>query len=179
MSKHGATKRRTWPKLHIGIDVNTQAIVCVELTTNGEDDAVVAGRMLKGKTAQITSLRGDGAYDDFAFRETLGSEVKQIIPPPKDAIVQKGTKKKPVKEYLQQRNQAVAFIWEHGREQWKIKEGYHARSLNEVVMFRYKATFTANLSARKIENQQTEVALKCKVLNIFNKQGMPLAYKAA
>lgn len=183
--KHGASKRRTWRKLHIGIDVNTQQIVCVELTTNvmsvnaHTDDAATAGRMLKGKTDKLNSFRGDGAYDDFSFREVLGSGVKQIIPPPKDAVLQKGTKKKPVKDYLQQRNQAVEFIQEHGREQWKIKEGYHERSLNEVSIFRFKGTFTANLSARRMDNQKTEVALKCKILNIFNRQGMPLAYKAA
>lgn len=60
--------------------------------------------MLKGKTSSINSFRGDGAYDDFTFRETLGSGDKQTIPPPKDAIVHEGTKKKPVKDYLEQRN---------------------------------------------------------------------------
>ena len=177
--KHGATKRRTWRKLHIGIDVNTQEIVCVELTTNGEDDAAVAGRMLKEHTAKVNSFRGDGAYDDFSFREILGREVKQIIPPPKDAVVQKATKRKPAKEYLRQRDQAVEYINKEGRKEWKIKEGYHRRSLNEVVMFRYKTTFTASMRARKIDNQKREVALKCKILNLFHKQGMPLAYKAA
>jgi hypothetical protein len=104
------------------------------------------------------------------------------IPPegggPLDAVLQKGTKKKPLKAYLRQGGQAVEFINSEGRKVWKIKEGYHKRSLNEVVMFRYKTAFTASMSARKIDNQQREVALKCKILNIFNKQGMPLAYKA-
>lgn len=177
--KHGASKRRTWRKLHIGIDVNTQEIVCVALTTNSEDDAAVATKMLKGKTAQIRSFRGDGAYDDFKLREALGNQVQQIIPPPKDAVLHPGTKRKPVKEYLRQRNEAVEYIQGHNSKAWKIKEGYHRRSLNEVVMFRYKTTFTAQMKARKIEQQQTEVALKCKILNTYRRQGMPLAYKAA
>ena len=176
--KHGASKRRTWRKLHIGIDIHTQEILCVELTTNAADDAATAGRMLKDNITKLNSFRGDGAYDDFSFRQILGSEVKQIIPPPKDAVVQKATKRKPVKEYLKQRDQAVEFINKEGRKEWKIKEDYHQRSLNEVGMFRYKTTFTANMSARKLDNQQREVAIKCKILNIFNKQGMPLAYKA-
>lgn len=177
--KHGVSKRRTWRKLHIGIDVATQEIISVALTTNAEDDAAVAGRILEGKTEQLNSFTGDGAYDDFAFREVLGSRVKHIIPPPKDAVVHKGTKRKPVKAYLRQRNEAVEFIEGHGRKQWKIKEGYHQRSLNEVAIWRYKTSFTHQLSARKIENQQTEVALKCKILNSFRHQGMPLSYKAA
>lgn len=151
----------------------------MELTTNAADDAAIAGRMLKGDIDKVNSITADGAYDDFSFRQILGSEVKQIIPPPIDAVVQKATKRKPVKEYLQQRDQAVEFINSQGRKEWKIKEGYHRRSLNEVAMFRYKTTFTANMSARKLDNQQREVALKCKILNLYRRQGMPLAYKAA
>jgi hypothetical protein len=135
--------------------------------------------MLKDNIDKVNSFRGDGAYDDFSLRELLGQEVKQIIPPPIDAVLQKGTKKKPVKEYLRQRDQAVEFINSGGRKEWKIKEGYHRRSLNEVAMFRYKTAFTVNMCARKIDNQKREVALKCKILNIFHKQGMPLAYRAA
>lgn len=177
--KHGASKRRTWRKLHIGIDVDTQEIVCVELTSNGEDDAAVAGKMLLGKTAPLSSFRGDGAYDDFAFRELLGNQVRQIIPPPKDAVVHLGTKKKPVKAYLQQRNEAVTFMQGQDRKAWKIQAGYHRRSLNEVAMFRYKTAFTAQMRARKMEQQQTEVKLKCKILNRYRQQGMPLAYLVA
>lgn len=175
--KHGASKRRTWRKLHIGIDVATQEIVLVALTANSEDDAQTAIQLLKGKTDKLGSFRGDGAYDDFKLRELLGNGVKQIIPPPKDAVVHKGTKKKPLPEYLQQRNQAVGFIQQQDSKAWKIKEGYHQRSLNEVAMFRYKNTFTAQMKARSMENQKTQVKLKCKILNIFRRQGMPVAYK--
>ncbi len=177
--KHGASKRRTWRKLHIGIDVQTQEIVLAALTTNGEDDAAVATKLLAGKKHQLSSFTGDGAYDDFKWRETLGSQVRQIIPPPKDAVVHPGTKKRPVPDYLKPRNEAVTFIQQQDRKAWKQREAYHRRSLNEVAMFRYKITFTAQMKARKMEQQQTEVALKCKILNTFRQQGMPLAYKAA
>ena len=177
--KPGASKRRTWRKLHIGIDVHTQEIVLVALTTNAEDDAQLATKLLQDQKEKLSSFRGDGAYDDFKLRETLGNQIKQIIPPPKDAVVRKGTKKKPLPEYVQQRNQAVDFIQQQGSKAWKIKEGYHQRSLNEVAMFRYKNTFSAQMKARKMENQKTEVKLKCKILNTFRCQGMPLAYKAA
>ena len=79
-------------RLHIGIDLDTQEVVSVELTGNDEDDAAVAAKMLKENVKKLKSFSGDGAYDDFSFREILG-DVKQIIPPPKDAIVNKGTKK--------------------------------------------------------------------------------------
>lgn len=177
--KHGVSKRRTWRKLHIGIDINTQEIVAVELTTNGKDDASTATKMLKGKTKRLKSFRGDGAYDNSAFRKTLGPGVQQIIPPPKNAVIKKATKKKPIVEHLQQRNEAVLFINEHGSKEWKIRNGYHKRSLNEVVMFRYKTIFGAEMNARKMDNQSVEAKLKCAILNKYTTTGMPVSYKAA
>ena len=77
--RHGASQRRTWRKLHVGIEVDTQEIVSVTLTGNGENDAAMAGRMLEGKVDQLSSFRGDGAYDDLAFGEKLGPGVIRII----------------------------------------------------------------------------------------------------
>ena len=177
--KHGVSRRRTWRKLHIGMDVDSQQIISVSLAGNDWDDAAEAASMLKGKTDRINSFRGDGAYDDFHFRKALGDNVVQIIPPPKDAVIQKGTKKKPVEDYLRQRNHAVEYINEHGRGAWKDQTGYHRRSLNEEVMLRYKTTFGGELSARKIKNQTTEVRIKCLILNKYALLGMPNSYKVA
>ena len=180
--KHGVSKRRTWRKLHIAIDIVTQEIISVELTGNDEDDAKVGNKMLQGKTDKLRSFRGDGAYDDFAFRKTLGKDVKQIIPPPIDAVVHpmgKGTPKNPPKLYLEQRNEAIEFIKASSRAEWKIQEGYHKRSRNEVVMFRFKSTFGGHMNTRNLESQKTEVLLKCKILNTHRQVGMPIASKVA
>jgi hypothetical protein len=174
---HGVSKRRTWRKLHIGIDVNTQEIISVCLTGNDEDDAAVAQKMIEGKTEQIESFRGDGAYDDFSLREKLGASIEQIIPPPKDGVIHYGTKKKPLPDYLIQRNQAVESINAIGRKEWKINSGYHERSLNETAMFRYKTSFGGEMTTRKLEHQKTEVNIKCHILNNYRRQGMPIAYK--
>ena len=177
--RHGVSKRRTWRKLHMGIDVNTQEIVSVSLTGNNEDDAAVAGWMIEGKQDVLSSFRGDGAYDDFAFREKLGPNVVQIIPPPKDAVVHPGTPRIPPKPHLQQRNQAVEDIGQRGRKEWKVSSGYHKRSRNEVVMYRFKTAFGPNLNARKMENQKTEANIKAKVLNVWWDMGRPVSYKAS
>lgn len=177
--KHGYSKRRTWQKLHLCIDLDTQEILSVELTGNDEDDATVGAKILKGKTDNIHSFSADGAYDKFGFREVLGSGVIQVIPPPKNAVIQKGTKKKPLPDYLIQRNQAAEAINKHGSKRWKEENGYHRRSLNEVVMFRYKTIFGGESDARTLKNQQTEVKLKCLTLNKFIGIGMPDAYKAS
>ncbi len=177
VKKHGTSKHRTWQKLHIGIDAHTQEIISVKLTTNAGDDATTAKEMLKGKIHQIKSFRGDGAYDDTTFREVLGKDVKQIIPPPKNAVTCKPTKKKPVPEHLFQRNTAVERIAEVELKGWKKEEDYHLRSLNEVAMFRFKTVFGGGLDARKFENQEVEASLKCKVLNRFAQMGMPQSVK--
>ncbi len=175
--KHGWSKHRTWRKLHVCMDLVTQEILCVELTGNEEDDASVGTSMLKGKTGNLNSFKGDGAYDKFGFRQVLGDKVRQVIPPPKNGVVTLPKKKKPVPEHLKERNQAIEYIQKEGLNAWKEKEGYHQRSLNEVVMFRYKTIFGGELKARKIETQKAEVKLKCMLLNKFIGIGMPDSYK--
>lgn len=139
VKKHKASKHRMWVQLHIAIDL-TGEIVANLLTSNNVGDSPAAKIMLKGYEKNIESCRADGAYDKFGFREFLG-EATQIIPPPKNAVVCKGTVKKPVPEYLVQRNQAIDIINQTDSKTWKVSSGYHKRSLVETTMFRYKVTF--------------------------------------
>lgn len=183
--KHGHSKHRTWRKLHIAIDTDTQEIVAVALTPNDAqgDDAKTAIKMLEGKKHRLKSFRGDGAYDDFELRKVLGTDVEQVIPPPKDAKVHlphphAGPYKGQDMTFLSQRNEAVRVINGHGRKHWTQKTRYHRRSLNETVMFRYKISFTGQLSARKIENQLTEVKIGAKILNVYRTVGMPTSVPA-
>jgi hypothetical protein len=73
----------------------------------------------------------------------------------------------------------VEYINKHGSESWKKQNGYHRRSLNEVVMFRYKRIFGGELDAWTFENQKKEVKLNCLTLNKFIGIGMPDAYKVS
>lgn len=177
VKKHGASKHRTWLKLHLSIDAATQEILTNLLTSNSIDDASAAKEMLKEAHNCLASLTGDGAYDKFFFREFLGSELLQKIPPPCNAVVQVATAKALVPQYLSQRNQAVERIKEIGRKEWKKEIGYHRRSLAETTMFRYKVIFGEKASSRVEENQRTEVNIKCKILNKFTSIGMPKSVK--
>ncbi len=47
--KHGASKRRVWQKMHIGIDIHTQHIVSVKLTSHAVDEVKAAADMVKGQ----------------------------------------------------------------------------------------------------------------------------------
>ncbi|GHU00659.1 hypothetical protein FACS1894142_8720 [Spirochaetia bacterium] len=164
------------------MDLNTQEILAVELTGNDEADAPVAKRILEGRTENIESFRGDGAYDDAdfqsdCFREFLGNKISQIIPPPKNAVAHPEIETDSKMAYLKQRNDAVTTINETGRDDWKENTGYHKRSLNEVVMYRYKTIFGEKLSACDSANQKTEVQINCKLLNVYCDLGMPNSYK--
>ena len=46
-------------------------------------------------------------------------------------------------------------------------------------MFRFKTLFGGSLNARCDERQQTEVAIKCKILNRWTALGMPDSYAVA
>ena len=57
---HGKNKRRTWRKLHVAIDADTQEIISFELTGTNGGDAAAAKRMMS-RLSGIKSIRGDGA----------------------------------------------------------------------------------------------------------------------
>jgi hypothetical protein len=107
----------------------------------------------------------------------LGKDIEHVIPPPENAVIQKGKRSSPLPDYLIQRNEAVEHIHLHVSKSWKQAHGYHRRSLNEVVMFRYKTVFGSNLNAKIMENQKTKIELKCAILNKFTGTGMPDSYK--
>jgi hypothetical protein len=172
---HGKSKRRTWRKFHIGIDAESQDIVCCELTVNAKGDAEVAEDMLEKLPCKVKSARGDGAYDASRFRKKVHEKGGVcIVPPPRDATY-KGTVEV---AWEKERDEAIAIIHgfggdEVGRRLWKICSGYHERSLAETAMFRVKKMLGGGLKARSMGAQKTEAICKCLVINKMNKLGMP------
>jgi hypothetical protein len=178
--QHGASKRRSWIKLHIGIDPLSGEIMIAELTSNGKGagDCEVAKDLVPKLPKGIKRIFGDGGYDGTDFRragERIGAEV--IVPPPKGATVHLETKDPAVIN----RNNAVLEI--HGlggtdeaRKCWKILKGYHIRSLVETCMYRIKQLTGCYLLARKWEKQPVEAQIKCLVVNKMTKLGMPVGY---
>jgi hypothetical protein len=60
---HGTSRRRSWRKLHIGVESDTGQIVAAALTTNDVDDGSQVGTLLDQIDGPITSFTADGAYD--------------------------------------------------------------------------------------------------------------------
>jgi len=171
---HGASKRRTWRKLHIGVDADTGEIVAGVLTTADVHDSEVLPEMLSGMEGAVDATVGDGAYDTCEDYEAIGKiGARAVIPPRKGAkIWRRGNRKDPPHA----RDEILRCIRKHGRKKWKEESGYHKRSLAETAVSRIKTIFGEKLRSRTLENQKTEAHLRLSILNRMTKMGMPESY---
>jgi len=169
--KHGVSKRRTWRKLHLAVNPETQEIEAEVLTENSGHDADQVDELLEQIESPIDAFAGDGAYDQWKVYDGLAkADIEAIIPPRRNAkIKQHGNSSQPPLE----RDEAIREIRRVGRKQWKKDVGYHRRSLSETAMYRIKCCFGGNLKNRELENQRTEARLRCKILNRFTHLGLP------
>jgi hypothetical protein len=62
LEKHGTRTRRSWRKLHVGVDADTGQILAAVLTTNDVDDASQVGSLLD-QAGPLASFTADSAYD--------------------------------------------------------------------------------------------------------------------
>ena len=176
--KHGYSKRRTWRKVHVGMCADSGQVVVSAVTSNNVPDDIAMIHMMEAlEGTPIGNVLGDGAYDTTDCRETVHDMGgRQIIPPDKNAKLQKGIPS----PALQERDRAIRRIQElgdEGRSLWKQEVGYHRRSLVETLMFRYKTILGDRLTARKEQNQVTEVRIKLDVLNRMTEVGKPKSYR--
>ena len=169
--KYGASKRRTWRKVHLAINPQTHEIEAEVTTENSGHDADQVESMLKQVSRPVKKVYGDGGYDKWKVYDALAKrDITPIIPPQRNAkIKQHGNSDAPPLP----RDVAIRGIRDLGRRAWKVEVGYHERSLAETAMFRMKTTFGGELKNRLLETQQTEVRLRCKILNRFTALGLP------
>jgi hypothetical protein len=166
----GWTKRRTWRKLHISMDGETQQITSALITNKDVVDPRVLPRLLKEVEEPIERVTADGAYDSRAcYRAIAERGARAVIPPRKGSTLW-------ADQYLKGRNENLRGVRKLGVKRWKKKVGYHTRSLVETAMFRLKALFTDKLRAREVERQRTEARIRCLALNRMTELGMPKSY---
>src|SRR5215204_6638363 len=72
VEKHGTKTRRSWRKLHLGVDADTGQIVATALTPNDVDDGSQAGPLLDQVAGPVASVTGDGAYDQEGVYTSIG-----------------------------------------------------------------------------------------------------------
>ena len=176
--KHGWSKRRTWRKLHLGVDPDTGFIHCHTTTTNSESDESQIDDLLDQVEAEIDEVYLDGAYDaQTCYDGLLERAIYPIIPPPRNAVNWYWEEPGDADDYP--RNQFIDRINEIGRAEWKKEIGYHRRSLSETAMFRYKIIFGSQHYSRLLETQTQENKMKIKALNQMTAHGMPISQPKA
>ena len=177
--QHGWTKRRTWRKLHMGVNEATGEVVAQTLTSHRIDDASQVVPLLDQVDEAVGAVGGDGAYDKQKVFDALatppsGPAIRPIIALRKDAKIQQhgNCKTTPLA-----RDEILRAIRQKGRKGWKQASGYHRRSLAETLIYRYKHLIGDQLKARSEANQQVESRLGCALLNRMIHLGKPESYR--
>jgi NTP pyrophosphatase (non-canonical NTP hydrolase) len=174
--QHGYSKRRTWRKLHLGINEETGEVVAAMASTNDLRDDALLGDLLEQVPGEIEQVSGDGIYDTAeCYRLLQERGARAAIPPRRGA-------RKSQKPEMEARNahlrriQQLSEQGEDGRKAWKQEVGYHRRSLVETAFFRLKTLMGNTLSARHFQAQANELFLRCAALNRMTQLGMPQSY---
>lgn len=168
--KHGASRRRQWRKVHIGIDAGTLDIRAIEGTTNAAGDAPTLPDLLAQipDEERIVSVGGDGAYDTKDCHAAIAERgADPIIPVRRNG--RSWTKDGPGVDARNETLRAMKYL---GRTIWKKWSGYHRRSLVETKMHCFKL-LGSRLAARTFERQITELKVRAAILNRFSQIGTP------
>lgn len=202
--RHGWAKRRTWLKVHLGVDEATGELRVLAATTPDVGDAVFLPTLLAAERSPLAQVTGDGNYDGWGCYAAVAARPERpraVFPPPRERRPgqrPRGTRhrtrppvrRRPAAYRLRirqhgnaraprlDRDEHVRAIRRVGRRQWKRDVGYHRRSLAETAVFRLKALFGDRVSARAFPGQLAQVALRGAALNRMTALGMPDSYRA-
>lgn len=160
-------KRKPWKKLHIALDADSGEVIADSLTDGHVSDSSQVSVLREQCPDNLEGFYADGSYDRTETYSALNQfqpdwPVDTIIPPidtslfPEDPAIE-----------LDQRQKHLEFIYHHGRKDWEIAKGYGKRNLVESFFARYKTNFGEGLKARDNSAQNTEVAINCKLLNMY------------
>src|SRR5690349_9904952 len=126
LEKHGTSIRRSWRKLHVGVDADTGRIVAAALTTNDVDDGALAGPLLDRVAGPVASFTADGAYDQdrvYAGVAARHPEAAVVVPPRATAVPSETAEGEPT-----QRDRHLRHIAEHGRMAWQMADSRTKRN---------------------------------------------------
>ena len=171
VEKHGSCKRRSWRKLHLGVDADTGQIVAAALTGREVDDGNQVGPLLDQITGPVVSVTGDGAYDqDGVYASVSGRHPTAaiIVPPRSTAVPSQTAGSEPT-----QRDRHLQLIAEQGRMGWQKASGYTKRARAETAISRYKRVIGDELRSHTEERRATEMDVAVHVLNRMLELGRP------
>ena len=163
IEKHGTKTRRSWRKLHIGLDADTGQIVAAALTAKEVDDGSEVGPLLNQVAASVASFTGDGAYDQEGVSTAVTErypEAAIIVPQRSTTVPSETGETAPT-----QRDGHLHSIAEHGRAAWQKASGYTKRARAEAAIGRFKQVIGDGLRSRTDQRRKTEVDVAVYTLN--------------
>jgi hypothetical protein len=171
MEKHGTRTRRSWRKLHIGLNADTGEIVASALTGKDVDDGSQIPSLLQQIAGSFASFTGDGAYDAsdvYTAVAVRDPDAVVVVPPRSTAVESETAQTNPT-----QRDGHLRSIAELGRIGWQKVSGYNKRARVETKIGRFKQVIGDRLRSLKDGRQQTETAVAIHVLNRMLGFGRP------
>jgi len=171
IEKHGASCRRSWRKLHIGVDADSGEIVAVEVTRKEIDDAAMVDTLLEQIADPIVSFTADGDYDQGRVSQAVAErnpDATVVVPPRAGAVTSASAETAPT-----QRDRHLRMIAERGRMAWQKASGYNLRAKVEASIGRYKRVIGDALRSRTDQTEATEIALAAAALNRMLGFGRP------
>jgi len=175
--KHGTKVRRSWRKLHLGMDASTGQIVASLLTTKDVDDGSQVGPLLDQVEGPPAFFTGDGAYDQDGVTSSVTErhpEAAIIVPPRTTAVPSDTAETAPT-----QRDRYLQHIAKHGRMAWQAASGYTKRAKAETGMSRFKQVIGDGLRSHTDGRQATKVGVAVHVLNRMLELGRPNSVRIA
>src|SRR3954447_15428068 len=177
IEKHGTKTRRSWRKLHLGVDADTGQIVAAALTGPEADDGAQVSSLLDQVAGPVASVTGDGAYDQEGVYASVGErhpEAAIIVPPRSIAVPSHMAESAPTP-----RDRHLQLIAEQGRMAWQKASGYTKRARAEAAIGRWKQVIGDRLRAHTEERRATEVDVAVHVLNRMLDLGRPTYVRMA
>ena len=169
--KHGTRTRRSWKKLHLGVDAETGRIMAATLTDRDVDDAAQVGPLLDQVEDPVASVTGDGAYDQGSVYAAMAERhpEAEVVVPPRSSAVPSGT----AETAPTRRDRHLQLIAEKGRMGWQKATGYNERARAEAAISRYKRVIGDGLRSRTDRRRETEVNVSVHALNHMLELGRP------
>ncbi len=171
VEKHGSKARRSWRKLHLGVDADTGRIVASALTDKAVDDGSQVGPLLDQIDSPVASFTADGAFDrDDVYNEVAARhpEAAVVVPPRSGAVPSDTAETAPT-----QRDRHLEVIAARGRMGWQKVSGYNWRALIEADIGRFKRVIGDTLRSHTDGRQGTEMAIAVRALNRMLELGRP------
>lgn len=177
VEKHGTRRRRSWKKLHLGMDAEMGRIVASALTGRDADGGAQVDLLLDQVDGPVAPFTGDGAYDQAGVYDSVAErylEAAMIIPPRATAVPSDTAETERTR-----RDCHLRCIAEHGRMGWQKRTGYNRRSKAETAVARWKRVIGDGLRSRTDGRRATEVEVAAHALNRVLELGRPSCVRIA